>query len=193
MVGERLARGPLALERRTARVCAAACCAASSSSVAVASSSSSCKLHLLQQPRLALRAGAVELAPQLLDLELEMRDQRFGARKIRLGIGRLGLRGAPAERRLPPARARRARRGSSHARRQDRWEAIQKCRSRRRWNHIHPQPQAETSSHRGRTPSLLRMSPVDPGQKVAELRRRDRHHAIGRARPQEAARVPAAS
>ena len=29
------------------------------------------KLHLLQQPRLALRAGAIELAPQLLDLEPE--------------------------------------------------------------------------------------------------------------------------
>ena len=29
------------------------------------------KLHLLQQPCLALRAGAIELAPQLLDLELE--------------------------------------------------------------------------------------------------------------------------
>ena len=48
------------------------------------------KLHLLEQPRLALRARAVELAPQLLDLELQMGDQRFAARQIRLRIGRFG-------------------------------------------------------------------------------------------------------
>ena len=48
------------------------------------------KLHLFQQPRLALRARAIELAPQLLDLELEMADERFRARQIRLGIGRFG-------------------------------------------------------------------------------------------------------
>ena len=35
--------------------------------------------------------------------------------------------------------------------------------------------------------SLLRMSPVDAGQQITELRGRDRHHAVGRARPQEAA------
>src|SRR5258708_39749703 len=31
------------------------------------------------------------------------------------------------------------------------------------------------------------MSPMAPGEKVAALRRRDRHHAVGRRRPQEAA------
>jgi hypothetical protein len=48
------------------------------------------KLHLLQQPRLALRAGAIELAPQLLDLELEMANERFRTRQIssRKVIGR---------------------------------------------------------------------------------------------------------
>ena len=52
------------------------------------------KLHQLQQAGLALRAGAIELAPQLLDLELEMADQSFGARQIRLRAGglRLGVR-----------------------------------------------------------------------------------------------------
>ena len=30
------------------------------------------KLHLLEQPRRAFGAGAIKLAPQLLDLELEM-------------------------------------------------------------------------------------------------------------------------
>ena len=48
------------------------------------------KLHLFQQARLALRAGAIELAPQLLDLELEMADERFRARQIRLGVGCFG-------------------------------------------------------------------------------------------------------
>jgi hypothetical protein len=48
------------------------------------------KLHLFQQASLALRAGAIELAPQLLDLELEMADERFRARQIRLGVGRFG-------------------------------------------------------------------------------------------------------
>ena len=37
------------------------------------------KLHLLQQPRRAFRAGAIKLAPQLLNLELEPADERFSA------------------------------------------------------------------------------------------------------------------
>ena len=48
------------------------------------------KLHLVEEPRLALRAGAVELAPQLLDGQLQMRDEGFAARQIRLRVGRLG-------------------------------------------------------------------------------------------------------
>jgi len=37
------------------------------------------KLHLFQQACFVLRAAAVQLAPQLLDLELEVADQSFGA------------------------------------------------------------------------------------------------------------------
>src|SRR6476659_7507414 len=44
----------------------------------------------------------------------------------------------------------------------------------------------KASSHRCRPPRLLWVSPVDPGQQVTQLRRRDRYHAVGRARPQEA-------
>ena len=42
------------------------------------------KLHLLQEPRLALRADAVKRPPQLLDLEPQMSDHRLraGARRI---------------------------------------------------------------------------------------------------------------
>ena len=87
------------------------------------------ELHLLQQSRLALRAMAVQRSPQLLDLELEMTDQCFGARQIRLGVGRFGARinelrlgsNKPA---LGLERARRARQGAAHARQPDRWEAI---------------------------------------------------------------------
>jgi hypothetical protein len=49
------------------------------------------KLHLIQQPRRALRARPVELTPQFLDRQLEMGDQGFAAGKIRLRIGRFGL------------------------------------------------------------------------------------------------------
>src|SRR6516225_4675653 len=40
------------------------------------------KLHLVQQPRLTLRARAVERPAQLLDLELEMADECFRARQL---------------------------------------------------------------------------------------------------------------
>ena len=46
------------------------------------------KLHLLQQPRLALRASAVKLPLQLLDLQLVVGDQCG----FRTGIGELGFR-----------------------------------------------------------------------------------------------------
>ena len=50
------------------------------------------KFHLLQQPRFALRAAAVKSPPKLLDLKLEMGDQRFGAGVHRLGASRNRLR-----------------------------------------------------------------------------------------------------
>src|SRR5271167_910283 len=46
---------------------------------------------------------------------------------------------------------------------------------------------AKPSSHRGRTPCLLRITPIDSRKQVTELGRGDRHRAVGRARPQEAA------
>jgi len=44
----------------------------------------------------------------------------------------------------------------------------------------------KTSSNRGRTPSFLRMTPVDAGEQIAQLGRRDRHCALCRRRPQKA-------
>ena len=62
----------------------------------------------------------------------------------------------------------------------------------RRWNHIRQRSaKPKPSSDRCRPPRLLRMSPIDAGQQITELRRRDRHHAVGRARPQEAAPLQA--
>src|SRR5882757_8469536 len=46
---------------------------------------------------------------------------------------------------------------------------------------------AKPSSHRSRTPGFLRIAPIDSGQQITELGRGDRHRAVGRARPQEAA------
>ena len=69
MLGEGVARRPLALKPATVVVLATACSAASSSSVALASSSSSCKRQLIDQPRRALRVLPVDLALQLGDLQ----------------------------------------------------------------------------------------------------------------------------
>lgn len=47
-------------------------------------------LELVEQPRLPLRAAAVELTPQLLDLQRQMGDQRLCAGGLRLHPGGLG-------------------------------------------------------------------------------------------------------
>lgn len=44
----------------------------------------------------------------------------------------------------------------------------------------------KASSDRCRPPHLLWLPPVDPGQEITELRRRDRHHSLSRNRPDEA-------
>ena len=141
------------------------------------------KLHLLQQPRLALRAGAVKLAPQLLDLELEMADERFRARQVRLSIGRfgagtgeLGLRldaGGTLgnDHRMRGGKIGRERFAGGHG--DDGITFVTVCKPK-------------VLPDRGRSPRLLWVSPINAGQQVTELRRRDRHHAIRRRRPQKA-------
>jgi hypothetical protein len=51
------------------------------------------QLHLLEQPRLALAALAVELAPQLLDRQPQVRDQCLGARSLGPRLRELGAPG----------------------------------------------------------------------------------------------------
>ena len=80
MILEWLAPRPLALERFT--VGGFGCphyLAANSPPVAATSKIFELKLHLLQQPCRAFGTGAIKLAPQLLNLELEPADERFCA------------------------------------------------------------------------------------------------------------------
>jgi hypothetical protein len=51
------------------------------------------QFHLVEPPRLAFGAHAVEVAAQLLDLQLQIRDERLIAGGFRLGLGGIGLRG----------------------------------------------------------------------------------------------------
>lgn len=113
------------------------------------------ELHLVDEPCRALRARAVELAPQLLDLQLEMRDQRRTARSVRLGaqprsaLGQdHGVRGGEV------GRERLGRRGHGG-------EGITAARSCK----------GPTSPDRAGPPDLLGMTPVDAREQVAHLRR----------------------
>src|SRR5271156_3890190 len=45
---------------------------------------------------------------------------------------------------------------------------------------------AKSSAHRGRTPCLLRITPIDSRKQITELGRGDRYHAVGPPRPKEA-------
>src|SRR5439155_20373289 len=49
------------------------------------------QLHLIQQPGFAFRAAAIELAPELLDLQLEMGDERVRRGVDRQRPGRIGF------------------------------------------------------------------------------------------------------
>jgi hypothetical protein len=83
--------------------------------------------------------------------------------------------------------ARCPRRGPSHVRRQDRWGAIQ------RQSRLQSESLRITIRKRKALPRLMSGAtspagpPVDAGQQITELRRRDRHHTVGRTRPDEAA------
>ena len=88
----------------------------------------------------------------------------------------------------PPRKAGpRARRGSSHARRQDRREECQAAWSQVEGIIVRWHLQKQTSANGSRPPSFLRIAPVDPGKQIAKLRRRNRDRAVSRARPQKPA------
>ena len=89
--GNGLRAGRLRVKAATVVVLAAACSAAISSSVAVALQLLELQLHLVEQPRRALRARAVELPLELLDLELLVRDHRRIVGGLGAGQRQLGL------------------------------------------------------------------------------------------------------
>ena len=88
MIGERFARRPLALERFDC-LCLGRCILGRQFVLGRCRLQIfELKLHLIQQPRRALRARPVKLTPQFLDRQLEMDDQRFRVRVHSLGAGR---------------------------------------------------------------------------------------------------------
>src|SRR5689334_24083383 len=132
------------------------------------------KLHLLQQPRLTLRASAVKLPLQLLDLQFVVGDKC----DFRTGIGELGFRLETGGALGNDHRVRSGKIG----RQRFKWRGHATTES-----YSSVAAKQKTSSHRGRSPCFLRMTPVNARQEITELRRRDRHYTVGRARPQEAA------
>jgi hypothetical protein len=132
--------------------------------------------HLVGQCRHA------QMAPQLLDLELEVADERFRARQVRLGIGRFGTGIGELGLRLNAGgtlgddhRMRGGKIGgerfAGHADDGITFVIIRKLKA---------------LPDRCRPPRLLGVPPINAGQQVTELRGRDRHHAIRRRWPQKA-------
>lgn len=127
-------------------------------------------LHLLEQLGLALRTAAIEFAPELLDLQLQPRDQRLrpGIDRRRTGGKGLGLDAC----------------GS--LREDHRMRGCEVGRERFSVGHTamesYPPTCARPKSLAGRRrpPGLLRHAPVDTFEQIAELCRRDGDHAVGR-------------
>src|SRR5262249_12145821 len=118
-----------------------------------------------------------------------MADQRFRAREIRLRVGRFrtGLDEPGFHFNAGGALGKNLRmRGSQIG-----WQRF-KLRCHAATESYSPATSKQkSSSHRCRTPRLLWMSPVNPGQQVTKLRGRDRHHSVSRAWLQETAPLQA--
>ena len=183
MLGERLARRPLAGEGCHARSSwRPHASAASSSSVAEASSSSSCSSSWSSRRALRSERCPNALAPQLLDLQLQMRDQRLVAGSLGPQAWPLLLSPRPARPRVPTAAAS----GSRHRPAGASTDVIvvtEEHKAGGLWvssmytDSICRIGGCLSACHLG-SPGVLRMAPVDPFEQVAKLPRRDHHHAI---------------
>ena len=139
------------------------------------------KFHLLQQPRFALRVTAVKSTPKLLDLELEMGDQRFRAGVHRQRAGRNRLR----------CHARGVLGQAGGSLREDHrmsggkigWQRFRRRCHTLRESYSSATAKKKPSAHRRWAPCLLRIAPIDSGQQIAKLSRGDSHRAVGPARP----------
>src|SRR5436190_19098032 len=134
------------------------------------------QLQLLQQPRRALGALTVQFAFELLDPQLEMRDQRLVVRQLRPRTGsyRLGLQ--------PRLTLGLQRRQGTH---KVRWKIVRlRCHEAIESDQATESNQKRLSNPR-RTLGFLRVTPIDPGQQIAQLRRRDRYRFTGNRWPDE--------
>ena len=114
---------------------------------------------------------------QLLDLQLEMGDQRFTAGQVRLSIGRFGFGnrciGLGHDARVALRQDQRMSGGKI------RWQRFKfRCHSATE-SYSSKTSKQEPLFHRGRTPGFLRMTPVDSREQVTELRGGDCHRAGG--------------
>src|SRR5215207_4397586 len=124
------------------------------------------QFQLLDQPRRALGALPVQFAFEFLDPQLEMRDQRRVIRQLRLRAGSHRLGSQPG---LTLGLQRHQ--GTDKVR----WKVV-----RLRYHEAIESDQAADSnpkrlSEPRRTLGFLRVAPIDSGQQVTHLRRRDRH------------------
>lgn len=136
------------------------------------------QFQLLDQARRALGALPVQFAFELLDSQLEMRDQHLVVRQLRPRTGSHRLGSQP---RLTLGLQRRQ--GTDKVR----WKIV-----RLRCHEAIESDQATESNHKAlsdprRALGFLRIAPIDPGQQIGELRRRDRHRFTGDRRPDEPA------
>ncbi|MGY3470335.1 hypothetical protein ACVW0I_007206 [Bradyrhizobium sp. LM6.11] len=139
------------------------------------------QFQLLDQPRRALRALPVQFAFELLDPQLEMRDQRRVVRQLRLRAGSHRLGSQPG-----------LTLGLQRCQGTDkiRWKVV-----RLRYHEAIESDQAADSNPKRlsdprRTLGFLRVAPIDPGQQVTHLRRRDRHCIARNRRPDEPPSLP---
>lgn len=135
VVGERLAPWALALERHNA--CRPRCNLRRQFVFGrVGFEILELHLQLVEEPGLALRARAIELAPELLDLQLQPPDQRIRAAVLQRAPGRQPLR-PPDAPRAPP--------GSSHGRRRGRSAGHRRRSSQ--GDGSHPSPTTSANPH----------------------------------------------
>ena len=150
------------------------------------------ELHLIEKPRAPFAALAVNLAPHLLDGQTQMRDQSLGAGFARLRLnevsprrGEIGMDFCKLHSACQDQTLQRldvvgqSPIGDDHGRRRtDSSPSVA--------NLLRPESPCRT-----RSPGPLWMAPIDGLQQIAELRRRDRHDAGGRRRPDEPAPLEA--
>ena len=141
------------------------------------------QLELLDQ-RAALGRLSEPLMPQLGDRELQLRNLERPRMRLCFSTARLRFRLDPSrafgdQHRLQRRNVVRQRIVSAHANERTTTRFV-----------CDPSPTSRVtmphSAGRLRSPRVLRHPPVDAFQQIAELRRRDRHHAVRRRRPDEA-------